>query len=427
VRRGLVAAVAVIAVGCRDKNAATDRGDAAGATTNASANVPSQASVPALPGCHASTPGDSVVTVPSGTLSLAASRGKALLVGTSLEGHARASRVVLGPSGVPESKPEPVTEALPSGGEVSTFGAAVALAGELTTLSYAVRQPAPSRCADGVLVAKAVVPDGPRRELLGKACRPATTFHAAARANLGVALPGIASAGAIDAFLFDGTSARAYPIEVLGPAARAHARPASADAGRTGAATIDVPTVAAGASSVGAAYVVVHGESRELHVARLTRMTRAAEPARVEVLDMQNVGTATLAFEEDTLHVVWSSFVPEKNRYVLRWSRWPSGGAPSAAQIIGTGVLSAIAPSLAIDHGRFMLAWAEGAERATTVKVGVSKRALAYVSGLASIVSTPGVSARDPVVALDADSAFVAWKELGPETAVRASAIKCQE
>ena len=91
-------------------------------------------------------------------------------------------------------------------------------------------------------------------------------------------------------------------------------------------------------------------------------------------------------------------------------------------------MLSAITPSLAIDHGRFLLAWAEGDPKSTTiVKVGASKNGLAFISALATVVSTQGTNARDPVVALDADALFVAWKELGVTAAVHASSLRCRE
>ncbi len=85
-------------------------------------------------------------------------------------------------------------------------------------------------------------------------------------------------------------------------------------------------------------------------------------------------------------------------------------------------------PSLAIDRGRFVLAWANGDEKATTVKVGASTNGVAAIAGLASVVSTPTVLARDPVVALDGDTMFVAWKELGAgEPEVHAASISCRE
>ena len=167
-----------------------------------------------------------------------------------------------------------------------------------------------------------------------------------------------------------------------------------------------------------------HADNVELRIATLA----PSGSPWMEVLDKANVGTATVAYEGDVLHVVWSSFVPEKNRFVLRWSKWLAGAAPSAPQTIGTGVLSALTPSLAIDRGRFMLAWTNGDEQTATVKVGASRNGIVAIPGLASVVSTPSVAARDPVVALDGDVMFVAWKELGTtEPEVHAASISCRE
>jgi hypothetical protein len=191
-------------------------------------------------------------------------------------------------------------------------------------------------------------------------------------------------------------------------------------------ATIADAATAAGATSVAVAYVVARGGTRELHVVQLGANGKTT--TKVEVLDKQNVGTATIAYEGDVLHVVWSSFVPERKRFVLRWSKWLAGAAPSPAQSIGTGVLSAVTPSLAIDRGRFMLAWANGDESATTVKVGASTKGVIAISGLAGVVSTPAAVAREPVVALDGETMFIAWEELGGAAPqVHATSISCPE
>ena len=199
---------------------------------------------------------------------------------------------------------------------------------------------------------------------------------------------------------------------------------AGSDAGAAGPATV-APAVAAGSSSVAAAYVVVAGRRRELHVARLGGDGDSSGSRTVEILDKQHVGTVALAFEDDTLHVVWSSFVPEKKRYVLRWSKWPAGGAPTQPQSIGTGVLSARMPSLAIDRGRFLLAWAEGDEKATTVKVGASRQGLAANPGPRDrrLECRRGARKLRPLRSTS-DAMFLAWTERsGAQTSVRASAL----
>jgi hypothetical protein len=450
--RSVLAVVVVAGVGCDETKSGGPSADGgARANASASANANAKQAVSAVPGCHPADVGGRLTKLSPAALSLAVMKGKALLVSTSYDGpsgasttslgRARAERVVLGFAGAPDFAPEPITDALPAADGVSTFGAAVALGSELTTIAYGSRRPTVSECADGALVAKSAVPGSARRELLAHFCRPMSTFRAAARGGVGIAFsdaPAAGAAGGLEAWVFDATSARPAAVETLTGAAKTGAAPApmKVDGGRpdggkseapAGPPTVDVPSVAVGSATVAAAYVVVRGASRELHVARLAARAGGG-PAKVEVLDKENVGSVTTAFEDDTLHVVWSSFVPDKNRYVLRWSKWAATGAPPATQVLGTGVLSATHPSLAIDHGRFLLAWAEGDDKAATlVKVGASKNGLAFIAGLANAVSTAGVAAREPVVALEADTAFVAWKELGVEPQVRASTIKCQE
>jgi hypothetical protein len=427
---GVLVALALVA-GCDAKKSGSAPG-APSAPASASATTPA-----VLPGCHAALAGGSVTRLAPATLSIAVAKGKALVVSTVLDepadaaslGRAHAERVVLGKSGAPEGPPEAVQGALAPGAGVSTFASAVVLGGELSTLAYGVRRTAPAECGDGALVATGARPGATRREIVAHVCRPASMFRAAAHGDRGIAFADGAGPGTVDAWLLEGPSARLVPLEALGGAASTDggAAPRRTDGGSAGAASVDAPSVSVGAASVAAAYVVVRGATRQLRVARLAS-NADAKAATIEVLEADNVGTVSTAFEDDTLHVVWSSFVPERNRYVLRWSKWPAGGSPSPPQSLGTGVLSAFAPALAVDRGRFLLAWAEGdAKSSTVVKVGASKSGLAFISGVATVVSTRGVDARAPVVALEGDAAFVAWKELGHDPEVRASAISCHE
>jgi hypothetical protein len=456
----LAALAALLATSCKDCNDSAKGGagggqDSGAADAMASAD-PSGAAIQAVPGCHPTIPGGHALKLGTpASLSLAATRGKALLVSTAVdralsratgitESRARSERVVLGATGAADAPPEAIAAGM--AGDVSTHAAAVNLAGELTTLTYATPAPAgrtpPPACADGVLAAVGSAAGTTRRELATRVCRPATTFRAAARGKLGIALATVPGPTAVEAWLLDGADTKPFVVENVAKIVAGVAPSARAgDGGATGPATIDAPVVAAGATSVGAAYVVDRGGSaRELHVSRVGRGGELR--ASVEVLDKQHVGTVSVAFENDTLHVVWSSFVPEKSRWVLRWSKWPAGGAPSAPQSIGTGVVSATLPSLAVDGARFLLAWAEGDEHATVVRVGASTKSLAAISGLSDIVSKPGLLARDPVVALEGDAMFVAWTERArPDTAalardahdtrepavVRASALRCLE
>jgi hypothetical protein len=422
---GGVAAVAVVAAlfalrsgGSPDKRPGGGSGSASssGSSVGAEAADAAAHTVRAHPGCHPTMDGGTLAKVAPGALSLAVVKDRALLVGT-VDGT-RAERVVLDRMGAPTGAVAAVTDALPAGPGVTTLAAAVAEDAQLATLTYSARRPAPADCADGLLVSKGADADAPRRELLTRSCRAASMLVAAARGSLGIAfLDGAtkadgdpAAAPAIaDVVVISGSSSSQSRVETIG-----------------GGATIAHAATAAGATSVAAAYVVAHGTTRELHVVQLGKDGKTT--AKMEVLDKANVGTATVAYEGDVLHVVWSSFLPEKNRFVLRWSKWLAGTAPSAPQSIGTGVLSAVTPSLAIDRGRFMLAWSNGDEKASTVKVGSSTNGVVAISGLAGVVSTPGVLAREPVVALDGDTMFVAWKELGAgATEVHAASISCRE
>lgn len=437
-------ALAGMTSGCPSKQTVEDKPDAADAGPRA------QELALALPGCHPLVAGGSALLgVTPGVLSIAATNGKALVVSSSTQGEeaaptsdpghvvpsgggtgapqltlrTRAESVVLGPTGAAESPAEVLANDVLGGGGAPdagagssrTFAAAAVLGGELTTLTYAVRHATLTGCADAVLAAKAVAPAAARRELLPHACRPASMLRAAGRGGLGIALATSRFAPTVEAWLLDGSEAKPALLETLGAAT-------GKDGGASGPPTVSLPAVAAGSSSVAAAYVVARGATRELHVARLGG--HGDPPARVELLDKDHVGSVAVAFEDDTLHVVWSSFVPEKKRSLLRWSKWPAGGAPTAAQTIGTGVLSASKPSLAIDHGRFLLAWTEGDDKATTVKVGASRKGLASVAGLATVVSSAGATAEAPAVAVADDALFVTWVE---QSSVRAAALKCLE
>ncbi len=437
---GAVAAIAVLAVffgmrsgGSNDKqSAATDGGAGGGdADADAAAHV-----VHGRPGCHPTLEGGTRAKVAPGALSLAVVKDRALLVSTvggggGGGGGARAERIALDRMGASTGAVDPDNDALAPAPGVTIFAAATSLDGLLGTLTYAARRPTPGDCADGLLVTKLFEPDAPRREILTHSCRAASLLVAATRGSLGIAVLD----GATKADGDPKTAPAVADVVVIAGLTSAQTRLETIGEG----VTIAQAAAAAGATSVAAAYVVAHGGTRELHVVQLGANGKTT--TKVEVLDKQNVGTVTLAYEGDVLHVVWSSFVPQRNRYVLRWSKWLAGAEPSAAQAIGTGVLSAITPSLAINRGRFMLAWANGEEKATTVKVGASTSGVAAIAGLANVVSTPTVLARDPVVALDGDAMFVAWKELdggsgsvgggadGGEASARvhAASISCRE
>jgi hypothetical protein len=417
VRGALWLVLVAVCGGCDAKKPAEERSDAADPDTGPRAHE----LVVALPGCHPAVAGGSVLSgITPGSLSIAASNGKALVVSSSTQSE---EAVVLGPTGAAASPVEVITSAQGGDGGADsprTFASALSLGSELSTLTYASGRRPSASCADAVLSVRSAAQGAARRELLSHACRPAETLRAAGRGKLGIALATSGAARPVEAWIIDGAETKPVVLETLGPAT-------VTDGGPPTAPSLDVPALAAGSSSVAAAYVVRRGTgARELHAVRLGG--HGSPPARMEILDKENVRDVTLAFEDDTLHVVWSVLVPEKKRFVLRWSKWPAGGAPSAPQTIGTGVLSATSPSLAVDHGRFVLAWAEGDEKATTIKVGASRLGLAPIPGLATVVSTAGAAAGGPAVAIDGDAMFVAWVERsGQAAAVRASALSCLE
>lgn len=424
---GAVAAVGALVVLLASRSDCNEKGSGGvrareGAAPSAEASDAAAHAVRAQPGCHPTMAGGTLAKVAPGALSLAVVKDQALLVGTvQLEPHgwrgAQAQRIILDRMGAPVGSVETVADALPAVARVTTLAAALAQDGRLTTLTYAARRPSATECTDGLLVSKVGEPGAARRELLAHSCRSSSMLVAAARGALGIAfLDGATSADGdprtapaiADAVVIAGLGSSQTRLETIGDA------------------TIVNAATAAGATSVAAAWVVAHDATRELHVVQLRKDGKPA--TKVEVFDKQNVGTVTIAYEGDTLHVVWSSFVPERNRSGLRWSKWLAGAAPTLTQSIGTGVLSAVTPSLAIDRGRFILAWTNGDEKDSTVKVGASSNGVVAISGLAGVVSTPGAPAREPVVALDGDTMFVAWKELGgAEPAVHATSISCRE
>jgi hypothetical protein len=428
---GAVAAVGALVALVASRSDCNEKGSGGRANASASASASAEAAdaaaraVHAEPGCHPTMAGGTLAKVAPGALSLAVAKDHALLVGTvQLEPHgwrgAQAQRIVLDRMGAPIGSVETVTDALPVVRGVTTLAAALAENGRLTTLTYAARRPSATECTDGLLVSKVTEvgnPGAARRELLTHSCRSSSMLVAAARGALGIAfLDGATTAdgdpktapGIADVVVIAGLGSSQTRLETI-----------------TDGAIVNAAT-AAGATSVAAAYVVAHDTTRELHVVQLRKDGKPA--TKVEVFDKQNVGTVTMAYEGDTLHVVWSSFLPERNRFVLRWSKWLAGAPPAATQSIGTGVLSAVTPSLAVDRGRFILAWTNGDEKDSTVKVGASTNGVVAISGLAGVVSTPGAPAREPVVALDGDTMFVAWKELGgAEPEVHATSISCRE
>ncbi|MFO0626128.1 MAG: hypothetical protein U0325_10970 [Polyangiales bacterium] len=126
-----------------------------------------------------------------------------------------------------------------------------------------------------------------------------------------------------------------------------------------------------------------------------------------------DVGAPALAVRGDQVVAVWAQRDAPRSPYSLRTATLDLA-QPSqvvAPQVIVTGTASAFAPSLADVDGRWVLAWMEGDDRAATVRVGATWRALPEAAAHAVVVSTPGANARDPELAAHGPQAWIAWTE----------------
>jgi len=443
-----VAAAALLAA-CDDKpKAKPDAGEIVDASPNPfafdAAGIDAASLVQATPGCRLATPGGNALAgkLEPGSVTIAVVKGKALVVNTvykdprrldasdaadALE-SAKAERVVLASSGVPEGPFEPVVEPHTQDEGpccAETWAVATAFHDELTTLSYGTSRSAPDACRGGTLMLKGA---GAPVWMLEKSCRHASVLAGAARGDLAVALldgpttlphavktwPAVADA--VVQTGGTGGKAKTLRLEQLG-------------GGEGFLGRIEAPAAAVGKSMAAVAYRVVDAtkNTRELHVARFD--AKGEKIGSVLVLEKGNVGAPTLAFEGDALHVVWASRGSDREPYALRWSKIVGTAAPAPPQRLGTGITSAFAPSLAIeDGGRILIAWMEGDDKTGTIKVGASTRGIASAIALAYPVSNPGTNARDPEVGLDGSAMFLVWQELGPKTQeLRAAALKCRE
>lgn len=402
--------VSAAAAGCDEKKSApTSDGGADGATTSRAAT----STIPGKPGCHPTIAGGALIAseLEPGSVTIAAAHGKALVVNTLYrDNKASAERVVVSGAGTPEGKPEPV------GSGALTWAAATRFAGELTTARFGSERD----CKSGAIALEGA---GAPRLMTPNYCRLGSMFAAAAHGELAIAATDGAAPGeptgsdapaVTDAVVFAGGKSSVVRLETFPP-----------PKGDVLGAKIDSLAVAVGTTTAAVAYRIVRGATTELHVVKLS--AAGAKLGKVEVVDRASVGAPALAFEGDTLHVIWPSRASNKEPFALRWTKWADGAAPMPTQKLGTGIITASAPSLAIEQSHFVLGWTDG-ERPGVVRIGASVRGILGAVELANIVSTPGVDAHDPKVAIDKGVMFAVWQELGsPKQELRASAITCLE
>jgi hypothetical protein len=431
----VVTALASLATGGCDKKNESAPIDA-GAPKRDAMEIPEAAAgvVSARPGCHAVVQGGARVDgmqEPS-AVSVAVVKGKALVVNTIFKEApagaadavetASASRVQLSATtGALESKPDLVTEPHPKdepAGTALTWAVATPFGDELSTLSLGTTRSGAQGCGGGTVMVKGA---GAAKALAAGHCHFSTALAGAARGDVAIAVtdgivdPAKGNVPAVDAIVFSAGKSKPVRIESF-------AVPGTAAAERP---KVDAPTAAASAAMTAAAYRVTRGGAQELHVVKLA--PDGTKVGKVEIIDRGVIGTPALAFEGDTLHIVWATRATDKDPYALHWTKWPASGAPQPHQKLGTGVLSAYSPALAIEHGRFLLAWTEG-EKTGVVKVGASTSGLTGALALAGVVSSEGVDAKSPRVALDQGAMFIVWQEIaGGASTLRASPVRCQE
>lgn len=427
---------------CDKPKPAAEAGAASASSSSADAapSTPPTPGILAAPGCRARTPGGTVLAgkLEPGNITIAVTGGKALVVNTVFkdprkldntdpEGtieSAKSERVVLAANGLPDGPFEPIIEAHGADEGAATpltWAVATTFHDELATMSYGTGRTGVS-CSGGTLMLKGA--GSPVYVLPDKHCRFASNLAGAGRGDIAVALldgptqmpitvktwPAI-----VEAIVYFGGKAHSIQLESEGGGAGTLSR-------------IEAPAAAVGKSLAALAYRVVRPGSRELHVTMLD--ISGKKVGKIEVLDKGDVGAPALAFEEDTLHVIWAARPPgDKDPYTLRWTKLSSTGVMSAPQRLSTGVGSAFAPALGIDErGRVLVAWMEGDDKKGIVKVGVSKRGMASAVALARAISNEGTNARDPEVGLDKNAMFLVWQEYGKTTQeLRAASLECME
>lgn len=395
--------------------AACDKSGPSGKTEPSSRSAPSMtvSVVNARLGCSPIKEGGHVLqgTLEPGVVTVAAARGTALVVNAS---SAKAERVLLGQGGAPEGPMQPVTEAHGDGepGEALTWASASLFEGGLATIALGASLVSVAggsgRCAGGLMVAVPATKKAGEvpKTLATGGCKLASSFVGAARGDFAVGISGgPRGATTVDAIVSGGGKTGSVRV----------------DTGRVGDA--DSPAVAVGETWAAVAWRSTRGDSPgELRLARLEK--DGAKLDKPLVLDTGALGAAALAFEGDTVHVVWSSRTSGKEPYALRWAKWTGKGKPTAPQVLSTRGSAARHPALAVEpSGLFLIAWVEGDDERGVVKAGASKVNLLHAVTSASEVSNPGARARHPAVAVEGPTTYVVWTE----STLRATTLRCVE
>ena len=144
------------------------------------------------------------------------------------------------------------------------------------------------------------------------------------------------------------------------------------------------------------------------------------------------VGAPAAAFIGDELVIVWSARIERGGPYQLHYVRWdPSSGVAPAPRVVHASTDDQLAPTLVVSTDRIALTWMEGdVGRRGVVRFATVPRETA-IEHLADAIVTlsPGsiVNARDPEMAIDGSTIWIAWQEFpAPRTArVRAIAMRC--
>ncbi len=183
--------------------------------------------------------------------------------------------------------------------------------------------------------------------------------------------------------------------------------------------------VAVGADRQAIAYIVGHA----LSVLRLDA-TGAAIGAPMAIASGE-LGAPTIAYRGHTLIALWAQREAPAGRYGLRFAQWdPESAAPPVIQTVaGSGADSALAPSIAVDGNRVLVAWTEGdLQRRGVIRVASTSGDLATALASPATITGPDANSRDPEVAITPDRAWVVWESYArstPRGVLRLGMLNC--
>ncbi len=144
------------------------------------------------------------------------------------------------------------------------------------------------------------------------------------------------------------------------------------------------------------------------------------------------VGAPAIAYRGQALIALWAQRDVATAPYTIRWVEWdPEAGAPPSARMARAAAEgdSMMAPAVAVDGDRVLLAWSEGDDgHRGVIRVGAGRGDLAGIIATASTVTTAGGNARDPEVALTASNAWLVWQNFTsahPRGELRLGSLRC--